>query len=244
MSQGSMFLQQKAKVLSYLALAAILIGSLGIDRFTKTIAERELKAWSSPSNLREYQGNPHPVFQIGQEHADKDHPKFFLGFNLNYVRNQGAAWGMFSNVEDSIRVPFFHVVTLIAVLIILLYLRSTPLQHRLVRFALVLILSGALGNFWDRIMLGYVIDFLEFRWIIPFPFHLHANIDFFPKILEFLNIHIDSSAWSYHFPNFNWADSMISTGVFFLIFDMIFFDPVRQKSNPSDNTMKGQVSPL
>lgn len=227
---------KKAKILSYLALLFLLVGSVGLDITTKNMAQEKLLKWSSPDNLREYRGDSVPIFSLGERNpifGKQD--TFFLGFNLTYVRNQGAAWGMLSDLEDSIRVPFFHLVTLIAVLIIFYYLWTTPFHHRLARFAFVLILSGAIGNFADRIRLGYVIDFLDFHWSIPLPFHLNFDVNFFPKILNFLNFSVNTSVWSYEFPKFNWADSMITIGVSGLIFDMLVLEYFRKKEQGPDS---------
>ena len=122
-------------------------------------------------------------------------------------------------MDDRVRVPFFYAITIIATLVILLYWRQTPVSHRLVRFALALIFSGAIGNFTDRFSLGYVIDFIDVRWLIPLPFAINLSWDFFPSFLGFLNQNINISAWQYNFPNFNWADSMVTIGVSLIIID-------------------------
>ena len=122
----------------------MLIGSVGLDQITKIQAERKLLVWENPNSAKIYQGRTFPVWSIGEEpHAPEDPLDFYLGFNFNYVRNQGAAWGFLSDLRDSIRVPFFYIVTLLATLIICLYLKSTPYHHRTARYALALVLSGA-----------------------------------------------------------------------------------------------------
>ncbi len=213
-----------------MALFLVLVGSVGVDLTTKNMAEKSLLLWSSPTNLKMYRGASTPVISFGKQEALSNHDGFFLGFNFTYVRNQGAAWGMLSDLNDRIRVPFFHFVTLIAVLVIFYYLWTTPIQHRLARCAFVLILSGAIGNFSDRVRQGYVIDFLDVHWVIPLPFHLNFNFNLFPQNLDFLNFAIDSSVWAYDFPKFNWADSMITIGVSCLLFDIIFLEPRRRKN--------------
>ncbi|MBI2602538.1 MAG: signal peptidase II [Deltaproteobacteria bacterium] len=220
--------------LSLITLLLVAGGSVGLDQLTKIVAERELLLWSSPDDLREYRGKRVPVFAWGEYSYDRDNPTSYLEFNFTYVRNQGAAWGMFSEMEDSFRVPFFYVVTLLAFVIILLYLRATPLYHRTSRFGLVLVLSGAVGNFLDRFRLGYVIDFLDFRWVLPFPFPVNLSVDFFPSFLDFLNVSINANSWAYDFPKFNWADSMITTGVILLIFDTLVLDTIRKRQRATD----------
>jgi signal peptidase II len=135
-----------------------------------------------------------------------------LGFN--YVRNLGAAWGALSNLPDNVRVPFFYVVTIVAVFIIGLYIKTTPVEHRLTIFALGLILSGAVGNFIDRLRVGYVIDWIDVRWNLM--------------------------GWRYDFPNFNVADSAITVGVLFLLFDMLVLESLRRRSDKT-NTAPGAI---
>ncbi len=83
-------------------------------------------------------------------------------FNITYVRNKGAAFGILS--DSAIRIPFFLAITVLAVIAILWYLRQLGEQERLQAFSLRLILAGALGNLIDRIRLGEVIDFLDVHW--------------------------------------------------------------------------------
>jgi len=83
-------------------------------------------------------------------------------FNITYVRNKGAAFGIFAN--SAFRVPFFIGVSLLASLGILWYLRRLRREQRLLATALSLIFAGAVGNLIDRIRLGEVIDFLDAHW--------------------------------------------------------------------------------
>lgn len=80
-------------------------------------------------------------------------------FHLTYVQNPGAAFGILAY-----RTNFFILVTLIIVVVVVYY--SYKLRHTstfLLRLGLSLQLGGALGNLWDRIRFGYVIDFFDFR---------------------------------------------------------------------------------
>lgn len=83
-------------------------------------------------------------------------------FHLTYVRNPGAAFGIFA--DNAIRVPFFITISSIATLAILWYVRRIASEKHWQLLALGLILSGALGNLIDRIRLGEVIDFLDVHW--------------------------------------------------------------------------------
>lgn len=83
-------------------------------------------------------------------------------FHLTYVRNKGAAFGIFA--DSAIRIPFFITVSLVAAVGILWYLRRLQDQQKLVSFALALIFSGAIGNLIDRVRFGEVIDFIDVHW--------------------------------------------------------------------------------
>lgn len=83
-------------------------------------------------------------------------------FNITYIRNPGAAFGILS--DSVIRIPFFIAVSVFASLGIMWYLRKVDLTDRWQHFALGLIFSGAVGNLIDRIRLGEVIDFLDAHW--------------------------------------------------------------------------------
>src|SRR5215218_2737844 len=85
-------------------------------------------------------------------------------WHFRYVENPGAAWGLFGGLPEGVRRPFFHLVSLAALGFILwMYVRLEPGQ-RLVRVALALVAGGALGNFVDRLLRGYVIDFIDWHW--------------------------------------------------------------------------------
>lgn len=79
-------------------------------------------------------------------------------FHITYVRNYGAAFGILAH-----RTGFFIIITVAVVLFIIGFLRSLPQEYRLMRVALALQLAGAMGNLIDRVRLGFVLDFLDFR---------------------------------------------------------------------------------
>ncbi|MGM0471257.1 MAG: signal peptidase II [Bacillota bacterium] len=79
-------------------------------------------------------------------------------FHLTYVRNFGAAFGLFVDQRW-----FFIIITTIIVGILLYFYKEAEQEGLILQSALVLGLSGSLGNLIDRIRLGYVIDFLDFR---------------------------------------------------------------------------------
>jgi signal peptidase II len=112
-------------------------------------------------------------------------------FNITYVRNTGAAFGMLADADPAFRKPFFIIVPLVALVSILLLLKRLPAHQNKTNIPLILILAGALGNLIDRFVYGFVVDFLSF---------FHADIG--------------------QFPAFNVADSAISVGVAFLMLEM------------------------
>lgn len=112
-------------------------------------------------------------------------------FNITYIRNPGAAFGFLADASPLFRGVFFIIVTILAVGLIVYYLKTQPLYDPLMTLSLSLILAGALGNLVDRIRFGEVIDFLDF--------------------------YIGSAHW----PAFNVADTAISVGAVLLFFTMV-----------------------
>jgi signal peptidase II len=113
---------------------------------------------------------------------------------IRYAENTGAAFGLFRGLPAGARGLLFHVVSLGAVLLITAYyvrLQGTK-EERFARLGLALVLGGALGNYFDRLARGFVIDFIEAHW--------H-----------------DRATW----PSFNVADSCIVIGVGLLLLDGI-----------------------
>jgi signal peptidase II len=84
-------------------------------------------------------------------------------FNLTYVRNPGAAFGILAQ-SGHYRLPFLLGVTGIAALAIFWIVHTLKPTQRLANVSLAMILGGALGNLVDRVRYGEVIDFLDFYW--------------------------------------------------------------------------------
>lgn len=80
-------------------------------------------------------------------------------FAITYVTNSGVAFGLFKEAGT-----FFIFLAVIVIALILYSLRKLPADQRLARIALGLALGGAIGNLIDRLRLGYVIDFIDFRF--------------------------------------------------------------------------------
>ncbi|MGN0153763.1 MAG: signal peptidase II [Lachnospiraceae bacterium] len=86
-------------------------------------------------------------------------------FEIHYIRNSGAAWGLFQN-----RQILFYICTVIVFIIgCVVFVRCKKADRfKDIRILIVLILSGAAGNFIDRLRFQYVIDFFYFK-LIDFP---------------------------------------------------------------------------
>ena len=97
-------------------------------------------------------------------------------FHLTSLRNKGAAFGILQNQR-----LFFIIVTLIAVFGIIYYLQTEGKKNRRISFALSLLLGGALGNFYDRLVRGEVVDSLDFR-LIDYPIFNLADVFIFTGV--------------------------------------------------------------
>ncbi len=93
-------------------------------------------------------------------------------FQLEYLENRGAAFGLFQNQ----RLFFFLSVVFVFLAVLWFYSKVPMNRHFLpVRICAVLVMSGAIGNFIDRLRLNYVVDFLYFK-LINFPVFNVADI--------------------------------------------------------------------
>lgn len=110
-------------------------------------------------------------------------------FNLTYVHNYGAAFSFLYDAGGWQRY-FLSAVALIVSAVIIWWLKDASKEQILLPVAFSFILGGALGNVFDRLVYGYVIDFLDFYY------------------------------GSYHWPAFNVADSAIFIGAALLIIDI------------------------
>lgn len=91
-------------------------------------------------------------------------------FHITSLRNKGAAFGILQGQRW-----FFIIVTLIVVLGIIYYFQTEGRKNRRISFALSLLLGGALGNFFDRLIRGEVVDSLDFR-LIDYPIFNLADV--------------------------------------------------------------------
>ena len=113
-------------------------------------------------------------------------------FRLTHVLNTGAAFSMFESSASPMLVRNLLIgFSVAAVIVVLVLIWKIGKTISLTSVALSLILGGAIGNLYDRIRLGYVVDFLE--------------------------VHI----YHYHWPDFNVADSAIVVGASLLLLEML-----------------------
>ncbi len=148
-----------AKSLPFFGLAVVVIL---LDQFTKGLASGGLQ-----------HGQPVEVF---------------FWFNLSLQHNTGAAFSFLSDAGGWQRY-FFTGAALIISTVLAVWLYLMPRGQLLLAVSLGLILGGALGNVWDRVTLGYVVDFISWHY------------------------------GGYYFPAFNIADSAITVGAIGMILD-------------------------
>ena len=113
------------------------------------------------------------------------------GFNLMLTYNTGAAFSFLSEAGGWQR-WLFSAVAIVICTILLVWLYRLPRQSRWLACALALIMGGALGNLWDRVQHGHVIDFIQVYY----------------------------QQW--YWPAFNLADSAITIGAIMLIIDALW----------------------
>lgn len=112
-------------------------------------------------------------------------------FNLMLAHNSGAAFSFLADAGGWQR-WFFAAVALVVSLVVIVWLSRLPAHRFWLGTALGLILGGGLGNLWDRIAYGYVIDFISLHYA------------------------------DWYWPAFNIADSAITVGAAILVADSLF----------------------
>ncbi|MFO0555495.1 MAG: signal peptidase II [Polyangiaceae bacterium] len=135
-------------------------------------------------------------------------------WQFNLARNKGGAWGLLGDQPDYVRLPFFFLISAIAVaFIVSLYRKLEPRQVAL-KWALPLVLGGALGNLTDRIRHQHVVDFID--WFVTM------------------------SGKESHWPTFNVADIWIVVGVGLMAVDM--FTPRRKPRRRRSSANQGSTA--
>lgn len=129
-------------------------------------------------------------------------------FNLTLRHNYGVAFSLFDKADGSQR-WYLAALAIIVSIVLVIWIgrlgKSLGKKWTLELLGLVLILGGAIGNVYDRVLLGYVVDFIE--------------------------VHYAGNYW----PAFNIADSAISIGAGLLIFDAFFLAKKREESSKEGN---------
>jgi signal peptidase II len=147
--------------------AVIALGAILLDRVTKILIERMLPMNGAVTVI----------------------PGFF---EITHVRNRGAAFGLFSNSTSEWRSVLLIGFSTLALAVVAYLLWKSDHALQTTAIGLSLILGGAIGNLWDRIVRGQVTDFLHF--------------------------YIGNLVW----PDFNVADSCIVIGAILLMFEIVF----------------------
>ncbi len=83
-------------------------------------------------------------------------------FNITRIHNKGAIFGTFSQTNNKLVLALLTAASLAALVLVVYYFFKTPLSDKLMKVSLTLIMAGALGNLFDRLVRGHVIDFLDF----------------------------------------------------------------------------------
>lgn len=157
-----------------------------IDQITKIAVVKNIR----------YQVEEIPVFSTG-----------FLSLSWVHAQNRGAAFGVFQG-----QTGMFVIFTLVVVPLLLYMLRDLPADDKLQSSAIGLIMSGALGNFIDRVHKQSVTDFVRM-------YTEH------PGLRQWLNSHDLPNEW----PTYNVADAAIVVGLGLFLIHYLFFE----KDNPA-----------
>lgn len=187
------------------ALAWCIIGSLlllGLDLWSKNWAMNTLSAAKkNPPPVCTVYHEGHPEYQrdrIKTIPLIKDH------FDFEYAENCGMAFGMLRTAPRWLRLMIFIPAALIAC-VYLLRMFSQGQGGPFFAWSVPMIVSGALGNAYDRLIPGFVVDF----------FHVYAR------------------EWNFDYPIFNVADITITIGIACLLLDSLFHRAPKTSSPPS-----------
>jgi len=184
----------------FLALLLLTGVTLPLDQWTKMSARHDFLVHEDESDTTIYQGRR-------EELISGEYGPFWFTLHQTYVRNHGASWGFWAALSPPIRIPFLiGAGILIAGALIWSAYQLILAGQRWPALFVCGIVAGSIGNFIDRVRLGYVVDFLTFKCrLMSQPFYL---------------------------PSFNVADIVIVFSLFFLI-STLFLD--RNKKPFSEN---------
>jgi signal peptidase II len=113
-------------------------------------------------------------------------------FHITHVQNRGAAFGLFDDSPTEWKIATLILFSVVAMVIVTVLLWRNSHVMSVTGMGLAIVLGGAVGNLWDRLVAGHVTDFLDFN------------------------------VGTYHWPAFNVADSAIVIGAVLLMADIIF----------------------
>jgi signal peptidase II len=135
---------------------------------------------------------------------------FLPYFDFTLLHNYGAAFSFLADQDGWQRVLLGGVALLVSIFLVV-WILCVHINKKLEIAGLSLVLGGAVGNLWDRIQLGYVVDFID--W-----FYLTTTTDTNDCLPFFYSMVATQSC---HWPAFNIADSAILLGAALLLVDMV-----------------------
>jgi signal peptidase II len=171
-------------------LVAISVLTAGADLWSKAWAMRTLsREQSSPPPLC----SPPPGMShyLPQRLSIREIPLIANYLDFQYAENCGGAWGLLHGASEAVRRPFFLLVTVGAIAFIVHLYRGLERGNTATKWALPLVLGGAIGNLVDRVRLGYVVDFI----------HMHFK--------------------THHWPTYNVADIAITVGIGLMLLEYV-----------------------
>ena len=134
-----------------------------------TAADLGTKKWAMDTLSAERATQPSTVCEVpGLLQRRSLAPKVLIPSRLEfrYQENCGAAFGFLRNAKPIVRKGVFYAAGF-GVMCILGWMFVTGRGGRLFTWSVPFILAGAIGNLWDRLNLGYVVDFIRFYWAVP-----------------------------------------------------------------------------
>ncbi|MFS8070994.1 MAG: signal peptidase II [Byssovorax sp.] len=177
-------------------LVVVTVISLAADLVSKYYAKSRLSGFDLKTHTM-------PRVEIWKGHLD------FI-----FAQNPGGAWSFLRGLPDTLRRPFFLVVSAAAIVFIISIYRRIGDDQRAMKWGLPLALGGAMGNLVDRMRYGWVVDFVD--------------------------IYITRGGREHHWPTFNVADIAIVVGVGLMAIDMLW---VRGKKPGSPDLQPHPSSP-
>lgn len=172
-------------------LLVVALVTAGLDLWSKAWAIDRLSV-PSPRPVPLCTPPPGMSHAMYQRYPSRDITLIRDYLDLRYAENCGGAWGFLHGANEKFRKPFFLFVSLGAVLFIVHLYRGLEPGQRATRWALPLVLGGAIGNLVDRMRLGYVVDFIDAHYKDKF-----------------------------HWPTFNVADIAITVGIGLMLLEYV-----------------------